>query len=252
MAEKTDSHDRMKHLHPETDAATPHKRPDTPQHATTGSANVVWQAAVLERAQREERNGHKAAVVWLTGLPGSGKSTVAHAAAANLHAGGFQTVVLDGDNLRHGLCADLGFSDADRRENMRRVSEVARLFLMQGTVALVALVSPMRSAREAVRALLPEGDFIEVYCNSPLAVCQARDPKGLYAKAAQGLIAEFTGVSAPYEAPLEPALALNTGLERVQDSVSRLVMFLSARLGEPDAATGKRVNCAKETCLEGR
>lgn len=262
MAEKPDRHDRMKPLHPERETATQQQRPDTPQHiaADTGlpaahpssSAHVVWQAAVLERAQRVERNGHKAAVVWLTGLPGSGKSTVAHAAEARLHASGFQTVVLDGDNLRHGLCADLGFSDADRRENMRRVGEVAKLFLMQGTVALVALVSPMRGAREAVRALLPEGDFIEVYCNSPLAVCQARDPKGMYARARQGLIAEFTGVSAPYEAPLEPALVLATGLESVESSVDQLVSFLCARLTKPDAATGKSLNCAWEIYLEER
>lgn len=201
------------------------------------SANVVWQTALLERARREKRNGHKAAVVWFTGLPGSGKSTLAHAVEASLHGSGFQTVVLDGDNLRHGLCADLGFSINDRNENIRRVGEAAKLFLMQGTVVLVALVSPIRSAREAVRALLPEGDFIEVYCSSPLAVCKARDPKGMYAKAEQGLIVEFTGISAPYEAPLEPTLALDTGLESVEDSVGRLVTFLCTRLAELDAGS---------------
>lgn len=183
-----------------------------------------------ERAQREARNGHKAAVVWITGLPGSGKSTLAFAVEAALRESGMQTVVLDGDKLRDGLCADLGFSVEDRLENMRRVGAVAKLFMMQGTVALVALVSPIRSARASVRASLPEGDFIEVYCDSPLDVCMARDPKGMYAKAEKGLIADFTGVSATYEAPLAPELTVDTGGESVDASVRRLLAFLCPRL----------------------
>ena len=183
-----------------------------------------------ERAQAEARNGHKAAVVWITGLPGSGKSTLAYAVDAALRESGMQTVVLDGDKLRDGLCADLGFSVEDRLENMRRVGAVAKLFMMQGTVALVALVSPIRSARAGIGESLPEGDFIEVYCNSPLDVCKARDPKGMYAKAEQGLIADFTGVSAPYEAPLAPALTVNTGSESVDASVECLLTFLRSRL----------------------
>ncbi len=197
-------------------------------------SNVIWQTSLLERAQREARNGYKAAVVWLTGLPGSGKSTLAHAVEAQLHSDGFHTVVLDGDNLRHGLCSGLGFSAKDRQENIRRVGEVAKLFLMQGTVVLVALVSPIRSARESVRASLPEGDFIEVYCNSPLEVCKVRDPKGMYAKAEKGLIPEFTGISAPYEIPLKPALELDTSTENVEESVRRLVFFLHSRLTDLD------------------
>lgn len=182
------------------------------------------------RAEQQERNGHKAAVVWFTGLPGSGKSTLAFAVSAALREGGMQTVVLDGDMLRDGLCADLGFSVEDRIENMRRVGEVAKLFMMQGTVALVALVSPIRRARDHIKASLPEGEFIEVHCNSSLDVCKARDPKGMYARAAKGLIADFTGVSAPYEAPLAPALRVDTGGESVDASVQGLLAFLLPRL----------------------
>ena len=170
-------------------------------------------------------------VVWLTGLPGSGKSTIAHAVEANLHQLGFQTAVLDGDNLRHGLCADLGFSISDRNENVRRVGEVAKLMLDHGVVVLVALVSPIRSAREQVRQLFVSGDFIEVYCNSPLSVCRQRDTKGLYAKAENGTIPDFTGVSSPYEPPLTPALTLDTGNEYREASVQRLTEFLLGKLG---------------------
>jgi adenylylsulfate kinase len=185
---------------------------------------------VSARAEQEARNGHKAAVVWLTGLPGSGKTTLAFAVCTALQESGMQAVVLDGDKLRDGLCADLGFSVQDRLENMRRVGEVAKLFMMQGTVALVALVSPVRSARDRISASLSDGDFYEVYCSSPLEVCKARDPKGMYAKAEKGLIADFTGVSAPYEAPLAPALTVNTGSEPVHTSVQGLLAFLRPRL----------------------
>ncbi len=169
-------------------------------------------------------------MVWLTGLPGSGKSTIARTVEEKLHQSGFQTAVLDGDNIRHGLCADLGFSAADRNENVRRTGEVAKLFLEQGTVVLVALVSPIRSAREQVRQLIPEGDFIEIYCSCPLTVCRERDPKGMYAKAANGTIADFTGVSSPYEAPLAPALTIETSNESAEDSVQRLFLFLQEKL----------------------
>lgn len=194
------------------------------------SGNVVWQPGLLDPAARSRRNGHRGAVVWLTGLPGSGKSTLAFEAELQLHAQGFQTAVLDGDNLRHGLCADLGFSLEDRRENMRRVGEVARLFAAQGSVVLVALVSPLRAARDAVRESLPPGDFIEVHCDCPLPVCQQRDPKGLYAKAAQGLIPDFTGVSSPYEAPLAADLVVHTAQESREASAQRLAQFLFERL----------------------
>lgn len=194
------------------------------------SANLVWQTGLLDAGARRQRNGHRGAVVWLTGLPGSGKSTLAFLAEVQLHALGFQTAVLDGDNLRHGLCADLGFSLEDRRENMRRVGEVARLFAEQGSVVFVALVSPLRAARDAVRERLPQGDFIEVHCDCPLPVCQQRDPKGMYAKAAQGLIPDFTGVSSPYEQPLAAELVLHTAQEGSETSAQRLAEFLLQRL----------------------
>lgn len=203
---------------------------DREEPAAPATRNLKWHAHVVTREQREKKNGHRGAVVWLTGLPGSGKSTISHAVEINLHQLGFQTVVLDGDNIRHGLCADLGFSISDRNENIRRVSEVARLFLAQGTVVIVALISPLRNAREKVRRSIPKGDFIEVYCNCPIPVCRERDPKGLYAKAESGMLSEFTGVSSPYESPLAPELTLKTGNERVEESVDRLTQFLFSQL----------------------
>ncbi|WP_240538479.1 adenylyl-sulfate kinase [Rhodoferax sp. PAMC 29310] len=177
-------------------------------------------------AQHEACSGHPGAVVWLTGLPGSGKSTLARAAQQNPHLAGFRTVLLDGDNLRHGLCSDLSFSVDDRNENVRRTGEVARLFLETGVVAIVALVSPMRAARDAVRCLLPEGAFFEMYCQCPVTVCRGRDPKGHYPKAEKGTISDFTGVSSPYEISLAPALQLNTGAESVEEFVERLTRAL--------------------------
>lgn len=197
---------------------------------TTNNPTIVWQAPSLDRSQREARNGHQAAVVWLTGLSGSGKSSIAHGVERVLHQAGFQTVVLDGDNIRHGLCADLGFTMADRQENMRRVGEVAKLLMTQGSVVLVAMISPIARAREQVRQWLAADEFIEVYCQCPLEVCKTRDPKGLYAKAEDGLIANFTGISSPYEAPQNPTLLLQTHLESVEESIATLAEFLQNRL----------------------
>lgn len=188
--------------------------------------NVVWQPAAVTLAQHEASSGHRGAVVWLTGLPGSGKSTIARVAQQATHLAGVRSVLLDGDNLRHGLCSDLGFSVADRNENVRRTGEVAKLFMETGVVVFVALVSPVRAARDAVRQLFPEGAFFEVHCQCPITVCQERDPKGHYAKAASGLIAAFTGVSSPYEAPLAPDLRLDTDAERIDESVERLTQIL--------------------------
>ncbi len=202
----------------------------TNKRMTTDQQAICWQAPSLDRAQREARNGHQAAVVWLTGLSASGKSSIANGVEGVLHQAGFQTVVLDGDNIRHGLCADLGFSMADRHENIRRVGEVAKLLLAQGTVVLVAMISPITSAREQVKQLLAEGDFIEVYCQCTLEVCKTRDPKGLYAKAENGLIANFTGISSPYEAPQSPTVLLQTHLESVEESIATLAGFLQKRL----------------------
>jgi adenylylsulfate kinase len=197
---------------------------------TTASRNVIWHSHTVTREQREKRNGHRGAVVWLTGPPASGKSTIAHAVEEKLHDLEFQTAVLDGDNIRHGLCADLGFSIAERNENVRRTGEVAKLLLDLGVVVLAALVSPIRSTRAQTRQLIPAGDFLEIYCRCPLPICKARDRKGLYVQAESGAIPEYTGVSSPYEAPLDPALILDTGSESIEECVNRVMRFLLDKL----------------------
>lgn len=196
----------------------------------TPPANLVRQHSLVEPQARARRNGHVGAVVWLTGLPGSGKSTLAYSAEAVLYPLGWQTAVLDGDNLRHGLAADLGFSLADRQENIRRTGEAARLFAEHGTLVFVALVSPLIAARDAVRRSLPAGGFVEVHVRCPVEVCRLRDPKGLYARADRGQIADFTGVSSPYEPPPNPELVIETAREDRHASVRRLTDFLRERL----------------------
>jgi adenylylsulfate kinase len=188
--------------------------------------HVVEQTTTVTRANREARNGHRGAVIWLTGMPGSGKSTIADATERNLYALGIQTAILDGDNIRLGLCADLGFSDADRNENVRRVAETAKLFIDSGFVVIVALVSPIRKTRERIKQLLGPDDFLEVYCHCPTLVCQHRDPKGHYAQARRGEIQEFTGVSSGYEEPLAPALLLNTDNQSAEQSVEMLTALI--------------------------
>ena len=190
----------------------------------------MWCSHLEKRTQRENLQGHRGLVVWLTGLSGSGKSTITQLVDEGLSKIGFQTVVLDGDNLRHGLCNDLGFSIDDRNENVRRVGEVAKLFLEQGFVVLVALVSPIRETRDKVKNSFAESDFVEVHCNCSISVCRERDPKGLYAKAASGKISEFTGVSSPYEEPLNPDLILRTSEESVEDSVTRLSKLIISKV----------------------
>jgi adenylylsulfate kinase len=193
------------------------------------SVNVVSQPAAVTRNERELKNGHRGAVVWLTGLPGSGKSTIARATEQMLYDLGLQTATLDGDNIRLGLCADLGFSDADRNENVRRVAETAKLFLEQGVVVIVALVSPVRHTRELVKQMISTNDFLEIYCNCPLSVCQQRDPKGHYARAKLDEISNFTGVSSLYEEPLKPALLLNTNAQTPEESVRELITLILER-----------------------
>lgn len=187
------------------------------------SANVVWHHATVTRARREHLNGHRGAIIWFTGLSGAGKSTLAHAVEEALHQQGCRTIVLDGDNVRHGLCGDLGFSEKDRVENIRRIGEMAKLFMEAGVIVLTAFISPYRADRERVRAMVERGSFIEVYCDSPIEVCETRDVKGLYKKARAGQIAEFTGISSPYEAPETPELALNTGAEELDICVRQVV-----------------------------
>ena len=194
--------------------------------APMSSSNVVRQRASVTRARRAQQNGHRSAIVWFTGLSGAGKSTVAHAVEERLHRDGCRTYVLDGDNVRHGLCGDLGFSDEARSENIRRVGETAKLFVEAGLVVLTAFISPFRSDRARVRELAPEGDFIEIYCACPLEVCEARDVKGLYKRARAGQIADFSGISSPYEAPLAPDLVLYTAEQTLEQSVDLVISLL--------------------------
>ncbi|NWF39510.1 adenylyl-sulfate kinase [Mariprofundus sp. NF] len=190
------------------------------------SSNVVWHQAAVTREKREIANGHKSAVLWFTGLSGSGKSTLAHAVEERLYEMGVKTFVIDGDNVRHGLCGDLSFSDADRVENIRRVGEVAKLFVESGMVVLTAFISPFRADRAKVRSLLVDGDFIEVYCKTPIEVCESRDVKGLYAKARAGEIPAFTGISSPYEEPESPEVVAETGSLSLDACVDHVIACL--------------------------
>jgi bifunctional enzyme CysN/CysC len=199
------------------------------------SPNVVWEGLAIPREEREAKNGHKAAVMWFTGLSGAGKSTVAKALEERLFDRGIQTMHLDGDNVRHGLSGDLGFSANDREENVRRVGEVSRLFFEQGTFTLCTFVSPYREDRTGVRELLPEGRFLEVHVDCALEVCKERDPKGLYEKAEKGEISNFTGVSAPYEEPEDPEIVVRTDEHDVETCVDQIVDALEARGLIPEA-----------------
>ena len=187
------------------------------------STNVVWHHATVTRARREAQNGHRGAIVWFTGLSGSGKSTLAHAVEESLHQGGCRTFVLDGDNVRHGLCGDLGFSSKDRTENIRRIGEMAKLFMEAGVIVLTAFISPYRTDRGRVRGMVGHGDFIEIYCDASIEVCEARDVKGMYKKARAGLIPEFTGISSPYEVPEKPELTVNTGGSALDNCVEQVI-----------------------------
>jgi bifunctional enzyme CysN/CysC len=195
----------------------------------TKSPNVVWEGLNIEREEREARNGHEATVVWLTGLSGAGKSSIGRKLERKLFDEGCQTMLLDGDNVRHGLSSDLGFSPDDRAENNRRVGEMARLFFEQGSIVICTFVSPYRKDRDFVRSLLPEDRFLEVHVDADVETCKERDPKGLYEKAERGEITNFTGVSAPYEPPSEPELVLRTDDEDVEASVDRLAALLEER-----------------------
>ena len=197
--------------------------------ATPKATNIVWHEASVDRAARAEKRGHRSAILWFTGLSGSGKSTLANAVNAALFERGLATYVLDGDNVRHGLCKDLGFSDADREENIRRIGEVAKLFLDAGVIVLTAFVSPFRADRDKARELVAQGDFIEIFCAADLDVCESRDPKGLYAKARSGAIKEFTGISSPYEAPESPELKIDTGSQELTESVQVVLKALEAQ-----------------------
>lgn len=193
------------------------------------SSNTVWHHATVTRLRREQLNGHKSVILWFTGLSGAGKSTLAHAVEEALHRMGCRTFVLDGDNVRHGLCSDLGFSAEAREENIRRVGEVAKLFIEAGVIVLAAFISPFRKDREQVRSMVPHGDFLEIYCRCPLEVCEARDVKGLYKRARAGEIPDFTGISSPYEEPVDPQLIVNTGNRPLEDCVAQVLALLRER-----------------------
>ena len=173
------------------------------------SSNVVWHAATVTRERREQQNGHRGGLFWFTGLSGAGKSTLAHSVEEMLHDNGYRTYVLDGDNVRHGLCADLAFSDEDRKENIRRIGHMSMLYVEAGIVVLTAFISPFRVDRENVRKIAGT-DFHEIYCKCSLEVCEERDVKGLYKRARAGEIPDFTGISSPYEEPEFAELTVNT------------------------------------------
>lgn len=188
--------------------------------------NTVWHEPIIVRTDRERLNGHKSAILWFTGLSGSGKSTLAHAVEDKLFEQNIRTFVLDGDNVRQGLCKDLGFTDADRTENIRRIGEVSKLILDAGIMVMTAFISPFRRDRQIVRQLVKDGDFIEIYCKASLDVCEQRDPKGLYKKARAGQIPEFTGISSPYEEPETPELIIESGKISVDECVKQIIAYL--------------------------
>lgn len=188
--------------------------------------NIVWQQALVSRAERNAHNGHRSVVLWLTGFSGAGKSTLAHAIERRLFERNCATFVLDGDNVRHGLCDDLGFSQQDREENIRRVGEMAKLFTEAGVIAITAFISPFIADRDRVRSIMPAGEFIEIYCRCPLEICEERDVKGLYAKARQGLIVDFTGISSPYEPPVNPEIIVDTGNDTLEACVDQVLDYL--------------------------
>jgi adenylylsulfate kinase len=188
--------------------------------------NVVWHHATVTRQRREVQNGHRSVILWFTGLSGAGKSTLAHAVEERLHELGCRTFVFDGDNVRHGLNSNLGFSKEDRQENVRRIGEMCKLFVEAGVIALTAFISPFREDRDRVRNLVKEGDFIEIFCDCSLEVCESRDVKGMYGRARRGEIKEFTGISSPYERPDNPELVFDTGNMPLEGCVEGIMAYL--------------------------
>jgi len=188
--------------------------------------NQSQPAAVVTRVMHERQNRHRGNIIWLTGLSASGKTTIAHELENRLFMKGCRTVILDGDNLRNGLCADLGFSREDREENIRRVGEVARLFMETGTMAISAFISPYAADRDRIRVNVPEGDFIEIYIKCSIEECERRDPKGLYKKARSGLLKGFTGIDDPFEPPVSPELVIDTEELNVDEAVDIILDYL--------------------------
>ncbi|MCK0471461.1 adenylyl-sulfate kinase [Alkalihalobacillus sp. APA_J-10(15)] len=188
--------------------------------------NIVWHDTTIKKEERQKRNGHKSCILWFTGLSGAGKSTLANALEQQLFRQGKASYILDGDNVRHGLNKGLGFSDEDRKENIRRIGEVAKLFVDAGTVVCTAFISPFKEDRDRVRELVEEGEFIEVYVRCSLEACEQRDPKGLYKKARAGEIPSFTGISSPYEEPESPELIIDSDQLSVEESIETIITYL--------------------------
>jgi adenylylsulfate kinase len=193
------------------------------------NSNIVWHHATVTRERRNLQNKHQSVVLWFTGLSGSGKSTLAHAVEEELHQLGCRTTVLDGDNVRHGLCSDLTFTDNDRKENLRRIGEMSKIFIEAGVITLTAFISPFKQDREKVRNLMPHGDFLEVFVDCSIEVCEKRDVKGLYKRAKAGEILNFTGISSPYEVPDDAELVIKTDDKTLEESVSEVMKMLFDR-----------------------
>jgi adenylylsulfate kinase len=193
------------------------------------STHVVWHSTSISKEDRQRLSGQKSAVLWFTGLSGSGKSTLANSVEVELFNQNKRTFLLDGDNIRSGLNSNLGFSEADRKENIRRIGEVSKLFVDSNAIVLTAFISPFREDREMVRKTVEAGEFIEVYVQCSLEACEARDPKGLYKKARAGVIKDFTGIDSPYEAPVNPDLVINTESETIEESTQKVISLLKDR-----------------------
>lgn len=193
------------------------------------NTNIIKYKAAVTRPRRETQNGHRSVNLWFTGLSGSGKSTLAHAVEEHLHLMGCRTYVFDGDNVRHGLCGDLGFNLSDRKENLRRIAEMVKLFLDSGVLSLTAFISPMEADREMAKMIIGNDNVIEVFCNCPLDICEQRDVKGLYKKARAGEIANYTGISSPYEKPQHPDMDIDTGHIPLQKCVKIIIDELKER-----------------------
>jgi adenylylsulfate kinase len=191
--------------------------------------NTIYHNATVTRERRNQLNDHKSVVIWFTGLSGSGKSTLAHSVEEELHNLDCRTFVLDGDNVRHGLSSNLTFSDNDRKENIRRIGEVAKLMMEAGIIAITAFISPFKKDRNLARQLLSQGDFIEIYCKASLETCESRDVKGLYKRARAGEIKNYTGIDSPYEAPDNPELIIDTKNESLEESTAKVVDFLKSK-----------------------
>jgi adenylylsulfate kinase len=191
--------------------------------------NIIYHNATVTRERREKLNSHKSVIIWFTGLSGSGKSTLAHSVEEELYNLGCRTYVLDGDNVRHGLSSNLTFSDDDRKENIRRVGEAAKLMMEAGVITMTAFISPFKEDRNIARQLLPHGDFIEIYCKASLETCESRDVKGLYKLAHAGKIKNYTGIDSPYEMPDNPELVIDTESESLEESTTKVIGFLKSR-----------------------